>query len=388
MNWNFDEPVRREGTQSVKYDLRKDVFQTEEVLPLWVADMDFKVPDFIQKAMEKRLQHPIYGYTFRGDGFYTSLINWMKRRHQWDIRREWIEFSPGVVPALNMFTLAFTNPGDRIIVQPPVYFPFFTAVEDHGRKRLDNPLLWEDEYRMDLEGLKKQIRKNTKMLFLSNPHNPVGRCWRPEELKALAEICLENNILIISDEIHADLVLPGYTHTPMASLGEEIARQTITCLAASKTFNLAGLATSALVIPNEERMETYRTWLNKLHIGGGNLFGAVATEAAFTGGDEWLDQLLVYLQKNVDLLTEYIGKKIPEIKVIKPEATYMVWLDCRKLGSSEDELNRIFVEKAGLGLNKGAMFGSGGEGFMRINLACPAATVETALNQLYKAIKG
>lgn len=388
MSYDFDRVIPRKGTRSVKYDLCHDLFGTTDVLPMWVADMDFPVPDCILRPLEERLRHPILGYTFRDENFASALKGWMHRRHGWQIREDWIEFSPGVVPALNMLTMAFTHAGDRIIVQPPVYYPFFNAVEDHGRQRLDNTLLYEEEYRMDLEGLKKKITPDTRMIFLSNPHNPVGRCWRPEELRALANICLENNILIVSDEIHADLALPAYTHTPMASLGEDIAQQTITCLAASKTFNLAGLATSALVIGNEKIRETYRQQLDKLHIGGGNLFGAIAFEAAFTHGDAWLDQLLDYVQENIHFTETFLQEKIPGISMIRPEATYMIWLDCRKISTNGMKLEEFFVRKAGLGLNNGAMFGPGGEGFMRINIACPRSTLEKALNQLHRAVKG
>ena len=251
MRWNFDEPAGREGTNSIKYDLRKVTFGAPDVIPLWVADMDFNTPDFIIDALSARLSHPIFGYSFMPEDYYSSIIDWTVKRHSWNLQREWICFSPGIVPALNLCTLAFTDPGDGIIVQPPVYFPFFSAVEAHGRRLIYNQLVESNgNWEMDLSNLEKLIDRTTKMIIISNPHNPVGRVWSPEELTELAEICLKRDVLILSDEIHCDLVLPGYKHTPVARLSEQFAEKTITCIAPSKTFNLAGLFTSSVIISN------------------------------------------------------------------------------------------------------------------------------------------
>jgi cysteine-S-conjugate beta-lyase len=385
--WNFDEPIKREGTDSIKFDLRKEIFGVADVIPMWVADMDFKTPEFIAKALQKRLRHEIYGYTIRPQEYYNSIIDWIRTRHSWTLRREWISFSPGVVPALNFCTLAFTNPGDSIIIQPPVYYPFYSAVEAHERKLVYNNLInSENRYEMDFNSLAQCIDGRTKMIIISNPHNPVGRCWKPEELYNLADICIKNEILMISDEIHCDLVLPGYTHTPLASLSDEIAAHTVTLTAPSKTFNLAGLSTASVIISNPDLKKTYSSFVDKLHLGGGNIFGTMASMAAYRHGHDWLDALTEYLQGNAELVIDFCARKIPEITPVKPEATYLIWLDCRKLGKTGKELQEFFVNKAGIGMNEGSEFGQGGEGFMRMNLGTPRQVVEQALEQIEKAI--
>ncbi|TFH34516.1 MAG: putative C-S lyase [Bacteroidia bacterium] len=387
MVYNFDEPVERQGTSCVKYDLRKDVFGNENVIPMWVADMDFKTPPFIIEALRERLNHEILGYTIRRDAYFSSIISWVNRRYSWDIKREWISFSPGIVPAINICTLAFTEPGDKIIVQPPVYFPFFPAVEDHDRTLVLNPLAeLEGFWSFDLEDLKRKMGLGARMLILSNPHNPVGRSWKPDELRQLAELCLENNVLILSDEIHSDLVLPGYKHTPIASLSKEIADITITCLAPSKTFNLAGMATSSVIISDPGLSGRFNRMIEKMHIGMGNIMGTEASIAAYTHGDEWLAQLLEYININIEFVIEYCKKHIPAIIPVRPEATYMIWLDCRALGMEPGELSRFFIEKASLGLNEGSTFGMGGEGFMRMNVACSYQTVKEAMEGILYAL--
>jgi cystathionine beta-lyase len=283
--------------------------------------------------------------------------------------------------------MAFSSPGDGVIIQPPVYFPFFTAVENHGRRLILNPLRYDNgTYSMDLDDLQTRIDSRTRMLILCNPHNPTGNVWSPGELKILAEICIKNKILLISDEIHADLVYKGHRHIPAASLSDEISRNTITCMAPSKTFNLAGLSTSYLVIPDGHLKKKYEKMRDNVHVGAGNIFGFVATEAAYAYGDEWLDQLMKYLSGNLSLLTEFVEKHIPFIRVIVPQATYLVWLDCRKLGMEPDELRRFMIFKAGIGLNDGPQFGKEGEGFQRINIACPRQLLYEALKKLETAI--
>jgi cysteine-S-conjugate beta-lyase len=388
MRWNFDEPVEREGTNCVKYDLRLETFGKKDIIPMWVADMDFKTPEFIIDKLRSRLQHEIMGYSFRPDEFYNSISRWVEKRHGWKVDKEWICFCPGIVPALNLSTLTFTRPGDSIIVQPPVYTPFFSAVETHGRNIVYNQLIEKDgKWSMDLESLSASVSESTKMIIISNPHNPVGRAWSRQELEALAAICLKNNILILSDEIHCDLVLPGYSHTPVASISDAIAEITVTCLAPSKTFNLAGLSTSTLIIPNHVLRKYFNRKIESLHIGNGNIFGTVASISAYSEGEEWLDQLMEYLAKNVEFVTNFCRENIPEIIPVRSEATYMIWLDCRKLGMSGKELQDFFVGKAAIGMNEGSSFGPGGEGFMRMNIGTTMQIITRAMEQIEKAVK-
>jgi cysteine-S-conjugate beta-lyase len=387
--WNFDEPADRQGTNCIKYDLRAETFGVKDLIPMWVADMDFNTPDFIVEALRERVNHPVYGYTFKPAEYFSSIIDWQKKKHNWEIEKEWITFCPGIVPAVNMCTLAFTNPGDKIIVQPPVYFPFFSAVESHGRKLVYNHLRESDgNWEMDFDSLLSLIDSDTRMIIISNPHNPVGKVWTQEDLVKLTDICLKKNILILSDEIHCDLVLPGFSHTPVARISEAAAQITITCIAPSKTFNLAGLSTSSVIISDASLRKKFNNIIDNLHLGGGNIFGTIASIAAYSKGHEWLAALLEYVDRNVDFVIDYCNKMIPEIIPVQPEATYMIWLDCRKLGMSGKELKEFFVKNAGVGLNEGSTFGPGGEGFMRMNLAATHQTVMQAMEQIEKAVSG
>ncbi len=387
MSWDFDETVLREGTDCLKYDLRKEVFGIGDVIPMWVADMDFRTPGFIVEEMRKRLDHEIFGYSIRPPEYFNSIISWLHDRHNWNTEKEWITFCPGIVPALNLCTLAFTDPGDGIIVQPPVYYPFFSAVENHGRRLIYNRLSeTEGCWRMNTEALISSIDRNTRMIFISNPHNPVGRCWTRDELTELAEICLERDILMISDEIHCDVILPGHKHIPLASISEEVSHRTVTCIAPSKTFNLAGLSTSSVIIADPILRDKFRKSLESLHIGNGNIFGTVASVAAYRKGHEWVDSLNSYIAENVDLVVKSLGKAASRIKPVIPEATYMIWLDCRELGMSGKELGDFFVRKASVGMNEGSFFGPGGEGFMRMNLGTTARVVAKALGQIENAL--
>ncbi|HPE57392.1 MAG TPA: PatB family C-S lyase [Bacteroidales bacterium] len=388
MKYNFDEIIDRTGTSCVKWDIREMFFKKQDVLPMWVADMDFKTPDFIVDAVKQRAEHPVYGYTIRPESYYTSLINWIDKKHRWKIDKDWVIFSPGIVPAVNMAVMAYTKPGDKIIVQPPVYFPFFGAVKDNGRQLVNNQLkLNNGRFDMDFEDLEKQIDNRTRMIIISNPHNPGGSAWTKEELTRLGEICIKHNLILISDEIHSDLAIPPNKHTVAANLSKEIAGVTVTMMAPSKTFNLAGMASSSVIISNEKLRNDFQIMLDRVHVGMGNLFGMVASEAAYTHGEEWLNQMLIYVKGNIDFMEEYISKNIPKVKMIRPEATYMVWLDFRELAMDNDTLKQFIIEKARLGLNDGPVFGPGGEGFQRINLACPRAYVEEAMNRLENAIK-
>jgi len=365
--YNFDEVIPRKGTNCLKYDACENIFQTGDVLPLWVADTDFRTPDFILKAIKKRTEHEIFGYSFKPDSYYEAVIKWMKRRHNWEIKKKWISFSPGVIAGLTLAIESFSRPNDGIIVQPPVYFPFFNCILNTKRKMVENPLkLVNGRYTFDLDDLKSKINKNTKLILLCSPQNPGGMVWRQEELENLLAICLENDILILSDEIHSDLVFSIF-------------------MSPSKTFNVAGLSTSVVIIPDQLKLKRYNFNLNTKHLGMGNIFGTVALEAAYTDGDDWLEQQLEYLWDNYIFLKNFFRKNLPDVNIMKPEATYVIWLDFRKYGINDEELFKFITEKAKVGLSNGARFGTGGNGWMRLNIGCPRSILTEALNRLSKA---
>ena len=387
MRYDFDKVIDRTGTSSVKYDLRAKIFGREDVLPMWVADMDFPVADFILEAMRERLEHPVLGYTFRSDRFSGSVSSWLERRHGWKVGNESINFSPGIVPALNMCVLEFTDPGDRVVVQPPVYFPFFAAVSNHGRQLVHNQLVKRDNYyKMDLDLLEEQFAGGASLFFLCNPHNPVGRAWTREELQQVADLCVKYQVRVISDEIHSDLLLFGNRHTPLASLGEDIARLTLTCMAPSKSFNLAGLYTSVMIVTEPALMKRYEKILDAVHVGGDNILGQVALEAAYTRGDQWLDQLLGYLEDNFREFTSLLHTSFPELLISPLEATYLAWLDFSFLRLDDKGLQEFVIQKAGLGLNDGPMFGPGGSQHQRLNLATPRKVLLEAAERLLAAL--
>ncbi len=389
MKYDFDTVVDRRDTNSVKYDLRGKLFGKEDVLPMWVADMDFPVADFILDAIRERLNHPVLGYTFRSDRFSESVASWLNRRLGWKIETKAIGFSPGIVPALNMCVLEFTDPGDKVVVQPPVYFPFFSAISNHGRELVHNQLVKRDRsYEMDLVHLEDQFKAGAKLFFLCNPHNPVGRAWTLEELQKLAELCVKYGVMVISDEIHSDLLLSGNRHIPFASLGKDVADLTLTCMAPSKTFNLAGLYTSVMIATNPALMQRYEKILDALHVGGDNILGQVALEAAYTQGDEWLDQLLEYLEKNFQALCSVLNDDLPELLISPLEATYLAWLDFSFLQLDDKELNDFIIHRAGLGLNDGPMFGPGGSQHQRLNLATPRKILMEGAERLAAAVRG
>lgn len=386
--YNFDEIVPREETNCIKYDARELYFKKGDILPLWVADTDFRTPDFIANAIKIRAEHEIYGYTFKPASYYESVISWMKRRHGWDVEKEWISSSPGVVAGLTIAIEAFSKPGDSVIVQPPVYFPFFDSVKGTKRILIENPLkLKNNRYTIDFDDLKLKINSSTKLLLLCNPQNPGGMVWTREELEQLAAICLENNIVVIADEIHSDLIFNQHRHIPFATISPETAKNSIICMAPSKTFNVAGLASSLVIIPDKMKLQRYERALNIGHLGMGNIFGSVALEAAYTHGDEWLEQLLGYLWENYMLLEEFFKIHLPRVKVMRPEATYLIWLDFREYGMDDKDLSRFIVENAGVGLNNGARFGTGGNGWMRLNIGCPRSVLEEGLNRLKRAFE-
>lgn len=383
MRYNFDEIIERKNTDCVKYDKLESYFGAKDLLPLWVADMDFKVPPCISEAIIERANHEIYGYTFRGDSCINSIQNWLKTRHNWVIPKDWISSSPGVVTGLSILLMSLTNEGDQIAIQSPVYHPFAQVINDTKRKLVVNPLRLTDEgYQMDFEQLEELAKNGLTALVLSNPHNPVGRVFTKEELVQLGNLANTYDFLIISDEIHQDLIYEGYKHIPLASLSDELAQRTITCIAPSKTFNVAGLASSVIIIPNAKLKQKFETLLSSLHLNSGNLFGHTAMQAGYEDGAEWLDQMMIYLKGNVDFLRSYLNRNIPSIKLIEPEATYLLWLDCRSLNIDTEKLNKLLIQKAGLALNKGTTFGNDGEGFLRINIGCPRSVLEKALEKI------
>jgi cystathionine beta-lyase len=355
---------------------------------MWVADMDFAVPAVIRDALAERLDHPIFGYTYRPKRFFETISSWMKRRHSWDVEPGAIGFSPGIVPALNLCVLEFTDPGDKIVVQPPVYFPFFSAVTNHGRELVYNQLVEQDGYyQINYDTLEAEFRKGVKLFFLCSPHNPVGRVWTKEELERLAELCVKYDVLVLSDEIHSDLILAGHKHIPLAALGKEIADRTITCMAPSKTFNLAGLYTSVVIATNPDLKKRYEKVLDAVHVGGDNIFGQVALEAAYTHGDEWLGQLLLYLERNFAFLKDQLTRALPDIVISPLESTYLVWLDFSALGKNDAALKKFIIQDAGLGLNDGPMFGPGGEQHQRMNIATPLSVLEEGVMRLIRAVQ-
>ena len=390
MKYNFDEIINRQGTQSMKWDpsALKDQFGQEDLLPMWVADMDFKCPEPVIKALADRVAHGIYGYTQRDEAYYNAVMGWMEKRHGWTIEKEWMVFTPGIVPAVNFILQSFCRPGDQVIIQNPVYYPFLNAINNNGCRPLFNRLQYrEGKYTMDFGDLEEKARDpRTKILILCSPHNPVGRVWTKEELIRLGEICLKNKVWVISDEIHSDLILKGHTHTPFAKLSEAFAMGSITCTAPSKTFNIAGLQTSNLIIPNGDiRQELIRT-LERHHVQMSNCFGVTATTAAYTHGEEWLEQMLDYLQGNVEFIQEFLEERMPEVKLIRPEGTYLAWLDFTAVSDNAPKLENLIQKKAGVALDEGYIFGAGGEGFERINIACPRILIEKALKRIQAVI--
>ena len=388
MQYNFDEIIDRSTSQSVKLNKLKAVFGRDDLIPLWVADMDFLSPPAITEALIERTRHGIFGYTVPYDGYFLSIIHWLKNRHSYEVYRNEITFVPGVVKGIAFAIDAFTKKDDKIIIQPPVYHPFRIVPEALGRQVVNNPLLLKNgKYSIDFEGLKRIIAENDcKMLILCSPHNPVGRVWNKDELKQLAEICYDNHILVVSDEIHSDLTLPGFRHRPFATVSEKAKENSITLMAPSKTFNIAGIVSSFAVIHNPEIRKQYMNYLTPRELDQATIYALTATEAAYNNGAEWLDQALVYIQKNIDFVENYLKKYIPQINAVKSEATFLVWLDCRALNLTQKELVLLFVDKAKLALNDGTVFGKEGEGFMRLNVGTPLSNIEKALHYLRKAI--
>ncbi|HUV06734.1 MAG TPA: PatB family C-S lyase [Spirochaetia bacterium] len=388
MPYDFDRIIDRTNTYSQKWDRAGEVFGSGDIIPLWVADMDFASPPPLLDALSRRIDHGVMGYTFAPSSYYQSLMDWLARRHSWGVEREWITLCPSVVFAVHLAVRLFSRPGDQIVVQPPVYPPLFKAIQRNGREVLYNPLkLGGDRYGMDLSSLAGQVGPRTRMLILCSPHNPVGRVWERGELLELGQFCLDRNITILSDEIHSDLLYRGHRHVPIASLSVPLAGQTITLNAPTKTFNMAGLGGAYAVIRNEKMREVLSAEMERLGIHPANLFSLISAEAAYSLCGDWLDELLMYLQDNLDFLTGFIEQRIPSVRMFRPEGTSLVWLDFRELGMQDRQLAKFLVEEAGIGLNPGTAFGPGGEGFQRLNLGCPRSTLRKALEQLEAALE-
>lgn len=384
MSFDFDREIPRIESHALKYTARQSMFGTEDVQPMWVADMDFAVPDAITEALIARAHHPIYGYTQPPDQVYEALMGWLEKRHGCKVEREWIVLVPGVVPSLNAVVMALTEPGEGVIVQPPVYFPFFSAANKTGRRLLENPLRFEGGcYTIDFAHL-ESCAAEAKVLLLCSPHNPVGRVWRKDELEQVLTIARRYGLTLLSDEIHADLVYPEFRHTALATLGD--ATDIVTAIAPSKTFNIPGLGLSALIIPDAVRRQAILKVLDMIHMSAGNPFSLTAFEAAYRHGEPWLDALLAYLQQTRDAVSQFLAAHLPQIRLVASEGTYLLWLDCRALGMTDAELKRFFVQEAKLGLSPGTVFGAQGAGFMRMNIGAPKHRVMEAVERLRDAV--
>ena len=387
MKYDFDTVVDRSKNNAAKYDERIKKFGTDKVIPLWIADMDFKSPQPVIDTLTARAQEGIWGYTSRPASYFEAICNWQQRRHDWTIDRSLVSWSLGVVPALSMLVKLFTPEGSKVLIQTPVYGEFYDVSEAWNRTVVENRLVEKDgKWTVDWEDFEAKLPQ-VSMFLLCSPHNPLGIVWTREELTRMTDLCRKYGVLMVSDEIHSDLVFHGKTHIPTASLSEQVAGEVISCISGTKTFNLAGLQASTTVFPNMRMKELYdKAWMN-MDIHRNNAFSLTAMEAAFNEGEEWLDQLLEYIDGNFNFIRDYCAAHIPQIKPNLPDATYLVWLDCRELGMSNEELRRFMIEKAGLGLNEGWSFGRSLNGFMRLNAACSRKVLEQAMKQLEEAVK-
>jgi cystathionine beta-lyase len=395
VKYDFDQVCNRKDTDCLKWDLIDSVFGEDDIIPLWVADMDFPVSEEIKEALKERIEHPFYGYTRPGVGIVDAVVKRMKDKFDWDIEPEWVVFTPGVVPALHIAIRSLTHPGDEVLLQKPVYYPFFPAVTSSGCQIVNNGLkLIDGKYEIDFEDLEEKLLPHSglgsnpnriKTMIFCNPHNPVGRVWNREEITKLGKMAIDNGLVVISDEIHCEILFEDNKHTPFATISKEFEQNSIICMSPSKTFNLAGLDVSSIIIPNKEIRENFINTQNGM-VPGPNLFGLTALEAAYRHGDEWLEQVMEYITQNLDFLVQYTENKIPKIKVIKPQGTYLIWLDCRELGLNDEKLKKFLLKEAKVGLNDGFIFGEEGSGFVRINIACPQTILEEALKRIENAV--
>ena len=387
MTYDFDKIIDRTGSGDLKHGVLKERYGRDDLLPLWVADMDFETPQFITDALRQRLEHSLFGYTVVPDELWTSIIQWIHNHHQWEVKREWLTYIPGIVKGIGMAINVFVKEDEKVIIQPPVYHPFRLTPQGNGRKVVYNPLKEVDgTYEMDFEQLAEVVDDKCRLLILSNPHNPAGVCWPKETLQRLAHFCFEHHIIVISDEIHADMALFGNKHIPFASVSDEAAQISITFGAPSKTFNIAGIVSSYAIVPNDSLRRRFYTWLEANELNDPPLFSPIATIAAYTQGEDYRQQMLSYIEDNIRFVENYCREHLPQIKPWRPQASFLVWLDCRALGLSHDALVDLFVNRAHLALNDGAMFGIGGSGFMRLNVGTPRAVLRQALEQLFQAL--
>lgn len=386
--YDFDKIVDRTGSGDLKHEVLAERYGRADLLPLWVADMDFETPEFITDALRRRLEHSLFGYTVEPKDYWPTVQKWIKDHHGWDVKREWLSYIPGIVKGIGMVINVFTKPDEKVIIQPPVYHPFRLTPEGNGREVVYNPLKENSDgsYSMDFDNLEEVADDKCKVLILSNPHNPAGIVWDKDTLARLAEFCYDHNILVISDEIHCDMALWGNTHVPFATASDKAAQCSITFGAPSKTFNIAGIVSSYSIIPNDEIRNRFYTWLAANELNEAPMFSPIATIAAFKNGEQWRKAMLHYVEQNILFMEEYCKTHLPKIKPLRPEASFLVWLDCRALGLNHEQLIDLFVNKAHLALNDGEMFGKGGAGFMRVNVGTPRAILTKALEQLTEAV--
>lgn len=386
--YNFDEIIDRSGSGDLKHEALLPRWGRNDLLPLWVADMDFATPDFVVDALKVRLSHPIFGYTIEPADYRPTIIDWNESHHGWKIKPEWISFIPGIVKGIGFVVNVFTKPGEKVIIQPPVYHPFRMTPEDNGREVVFNPLRLREDgyYDMDFDNLSEVCDDKCRVLILSNPHNPAGVCWSKETLQRLADFCYEHNIIVISDEIHSDMALFGNRHVPFASVSERAADISITFAAPTKTFNMAGIVSSYAVISNDDLRQRFYGWLKANELDEPTIFAPIATIAAYQKGEEWRKQMLAYVENNVRFVEDYCRERISGVRPLRPQASFLVWLNCRGLGLNHDKLLELFIDKAHLALNDGEMFGPGGEGFMRLNVGTPRSVLRQALEQLAEAV--
>lgn len=387
--YNFDEIIDRSGSGDLKHEALLPRWGRNDLLPLWVADMDFATPDFVVDALKERLNHPIFGYTVDPSDYRLAIIDWIRSHHNWDVKPEWLSFIPGIVKGIGLVINVFTKPDEKVIIQPPVYHPFRLTPEGNHREVAFNPLRRREDgyYDMDFDNLEKVCDDKCRVLVLCNPHNPAGLCWSVDTLKRLADFCYEHHIIVISDEIHSDMALFGNRHVPFASVSEHAANISITFGAPTKTFNMAGIVSSYSIVPNGDLRERFYGWLKANELDEPTLFAPIATIAAFRKGEEWRKQMLAYVEENVNFVENYCKEHIPGIRPLRPQASFLVWLDCNGLGLNHEQLLDLFIDKAHLALNDGEMFGPGGEGFMRLNIGTPRAVLHQALGQLAEAVK-
>ncbi len=389
MIFNFDEIIDRRSTNSIKYDFAEEMGKPTYVLPMWVADMDFKSPPEVTEALIKVAQHGIFGYSLSKKDYFDAVHYWFNTRFGWDVKKEWLIETPGVVFAISTAIRAFTDEADAVMIQQPVYHPFSEKIRVNNRKLVNNPLVYENgEYKMDIKDFESKIKEHrVKLFILCSPHNPVGRVWTKEELTEIGDICMKHGVIVVSDEIHADFIYEGYKHTIFSEVKQEYLDNTIICTAPSKTFNLAGLQVSNIFIPNKRLREKYKTEMKKAGYGSLNTLGIVACQAAYRYGAQWLDELMTYLTGNLNFVREFLKERLPQVKLVEPQGSYLIWLDFSGLNINAEELEDLILNRAKLWLNSGTIFGPEGEGFQRMNIACPRSVVEEAFLRLEKAVR-